>query len=78
MVTRQSIGILVAAWYPGLTTMAPLPASWDFLNDFKEQGTISIEEFLVSAAQSGWGAVSKGSILGAQRIREMENKFLPR
>ena len=66
-----------AAWYPGLTTMAALQASWDFLNDFKERGTGSIDDFLVRASQSKWGPASNGSILGAQRIRDMEDKYLP-
>ncbi len=66
-----------AAWYPSLTTMAGLQASWDFLNDFQERGTGAIDEFLVSAAQSRWGVASNGGILGAQRVREMEDKYLP-
>ena len=31
-----------AAWYPALTTMAGLQASWDFLHDFQERGTEAI------------------------------------
>ena len=57
--------------------MAGLQASWDFLHDFREQGTEAIDRFLASAAQSRWGAASNGGILGAQRIREMEDKYLP-
>jgi 2-methylisocitrate lyase-like PEP mutase family enzyme len=67
-----------AAWFPGLTTMAGLQASWDFLNDFKERGTGAIDRLLAQAARSKWGAVSNGSILGAQRLREMEDKYLPK
>ncbi len=66
-----------AAWYPSLTTMAGLQASWDFLNDFQERGTGAIDDFLAAAAQSKWGLASNGGILGAQRIREMEDKYLP-
>ncbi len=66
-----------AAWYPALTTMAGLQASWDFLHDFRERGTEAIDEFLAAAAQSRWGVASNGNILGAQRIREMEDKYLP-
>jgi len=66
-----------AAWYPGLTAAAALQASWDFLNDFKERGTGSIDDFLVRAAQRKWGVVSNSSILGAQGIRDMEEKYLP-
>ena len=65
------------AWYPSLTTMAGLQASWDFLNDFKERGTGAIDDFLSAAAQSQWGVATNGGILGAQHIREMEDKYLP-
>ena len=66
-----------AAWYPGLTTMAGLQAGWDFLNDFQERGTRAIDDFLDQAARSKWGAVTNGSILGAQRYAEMEDKYMP-
>ena len=66
-----------AAWYPALTTMAGLQASWDFLSDFQERGTAAIDDFLAQAAQSKWGIASNGSILGADRIRAMEDKYLP-
>ena len=65
-----------AAWYPSLTTMAGLQASWDLLNDFQGRGTGAIDDFLASAAQSRWGVASNGGILGAQRIRDMEDKYL--
>jgi hypothetical protein len=57
--------------------MAALQASWDFLNDFQERGTGAIDDFLAGAAQSKWGVASNGNVLGAQRIREMEDKYLP-
>ena len=66
-----------AAWYPALTTMAGLQASWDLLHDFQERGTEAIDEFLATAARSRWGVASNGNILGAQRIRDMEDKYLP-
>ena len=65
------------AWYPSLTTMAGLQASWDMLNDFHERGTGAIDDFLASTAQSRWGVATNGGILGAHRIREMEDKYLP-
>jgi hypothetical protein len=57
--------------------MAGLQASWDFLHDFKERGTGAIDDFLAAAAQSQWGVASNGGILGADRIKEMEDKYLP-
>ncbi len=66
-----------AAWYPSLTTMAGLQASWDLLHDFHDRGTGAIDDFLSAAGQSKWGVASNGGILGAERIREMEDKYLP-
>jgi hypothetical protein len=57
--------------------MAGLQANWDFLNDFKERGTRVIDEFLQRAAQSPWGVASNGSILGARRIQDMEDTYIP-
>jgi hypothetical protein len=58
--------------------MVALQANWDFLNDFQERGTAAIDDFLVQASGSKWGVVSNGSVLGAERIREMEDKYLSR
>jgi 2-methylisocitrate lyase-like PEP mutase family enzyme len=74
---QQAAGA-AAAWFPALTTMAGLQANWDFLNDFKERGTRVIDEFLQRAAQSTWGVASNGSILGARRIQDMEDTYIPR
>ena len=66
-----------AAWYPMLTTMAGLQDDWDFLHDFKESGTRTIDDFLERASRSRWGTVSTRSILGQKRVEEMEDKYLP-
>ena len=66
-----------AAWFPALTTMAGLQANWDFLNDFRQRGTRVVDEFLQRAAQSPWGVASNGSILGARRIQDMEDTYIP-
>ena len=55
-----------AAWYPDITAIAGLQASWDFLNDFKERGTSAIDDFQARAAKSKWAAVSYESILGSR------------
>ena len=65
------------AWYPALTSMAGLQANWNLLSDFRARGTSAINDFLQQADQSKWGTVSNGSVLGAERIREMEDKYLP-
>ena len=66
------------AFYPGLTTMAGLQASWDFMNDFKERGTIALQEFRERAERSKWGAIDNNRVTELPRVREMEEKYLPR
>ena len=67
-----------AAWYPSLTTMAGLQASWDFLNDFP-----GARHRRHRRLPGGSGAKQVGR--GQQRrhpggriaSREMEDKYLP-
>ena len=66
-----------AAFYPSLTTMAALQASWEFLNDFKERGTKALVEFSERAAKSKVGAIDNSRITNLRRVREMEEKYLP-
>jgi 2-methylisocitrate lyase-like PEP mutase family enzyme len=73
---QQTAGA-AAAWFPALTTMAGLQANWDFLSDFKARGTLALDAFRAQAATSPWGVASNGHILGEQRLREMEDKYLP-
>jgi 2-methylisocitrate lyase-like PEP mutase family enzyme len=74
---QESAGC-TGAFYPGLTTMAGLQASWDFLNDFKERGTVALQEFRERAERSKWGAIDNNRITKLPRVREMEEKYLPR
>ena len=67
-----------AAWYPNLATMAGLQGDWDLLNDFNDRGTLAIDEFLERASGSKWGAASPWGILDTQRVREMEDRYLPK
>ena len=66
-----------AAFFPSLTTMAALQASWDFLHDFKARGTQALDEFRERAAQSPWGEITNNQVTKLRRIREMEEKYLP-
>jgi hypothetical protein len=74
---QQKAAGAAAAWFPALTTMAGLQANWDFLNDFQERGTRVIDELRERAAQSKWGVASNAGILGARRIQDMEDRYLP-
>ena len=77
MLEEQEAAGCAAAFYPSLTTMAALQASWEFLNDFKERGTRALEEFRERADKSKWGAIDNNRVTNLRRIREMEEKYLP-
>src|SRR5262249_37028892 len=66
-----------AAWFPALTTMAGLQANWDFLNDFQARGTRVIDELRERAVQSPWGVASNAGILGARRVQDIEDRYIP-
>jgi hypothetical protein len=57
--------------------MAGLQANWDFLSEFQQRGTLALDAFHAQAAQSPWGVASNGRILDEQRLRSMEEMYLP-
>ena len=75
---EQEAAGCAGAFYPSLTTMAGLQASWEFLNDFKERGTLALQEFRDRAEASRWGAIDNNRVTKLPRIRAMEEKYLPR
>ena len=58
--------------FPALTTMAGLPANWDFLSDVQQRGTLALDALRAQAAQSPWAVASHGRMLDEQRLRTME------
>jgi 2-methylisocitrate lyase-like PEP mutase family enzyme len=68
-----------AVLFPSLTTAVGLQAIWDFLHEFKEQGTATIEEWGRRAQASRWGALKRNSapLLDIDKIRELEEKYIP-
>jgi hypothetical protein len=57
--------------------MAGLQANWDFLSDFQQRGTLALDALRAQAAKSPWGVASNGRILEEQRLRTMEDTYLP-
>jgi 2-methylisocitrate lyase-like PEP mutase family enzyme len=72
----QSLGASVAL-FPALTTATAIQATWDLLHDFKERGTDALADAGQRARTSRWGAVHRGSFVGAEEIRLLEEEFLP-
>ncbi len=69
-----------AVLFPSLTTAVGLQAIWEFLNDFKERGTVAMEEWGQRAQASQWGALRRNSspLLDTDMIRELEEKYIPK
>src|SRR5260370_42493069 len=57
--------------------MAGLEATWDFLSDFQQRGTLALYALRAQAAQTPWGVASNGRILDEPRLRSMEEMYLP-
>jgi 2-methylisocitrate lyase-like PEP mutase family enzyme len=68
-----------AVLFPSLTTAVGLQAIWDFLHEFKERGTVAIEEWGRRAQDSRWGPLKRNSspLLDLDKITELEEKYIP-
>lgn len=73
----NALGASVAL-FPALTTATAIQATWDLLHDFRERGTVALEEAAARAAASRWGAVHRSAFVGADDIQTLEERFLPR
>ena len=75
---EQEAAGCAAGFYPQLTTMAALQSTWEFLHEFKEKGTATIDDFIERASNSKYGLVEYTRVFNLRRIREMEEKYLPK
>jgi 2-methylisocitrate lyase-like PEP mutase family enzyme len=75
----QKLGA-AAVLYPSLTTANGLQATWELLHEFKERGPVVLEEWNKKAQACRWGMVPRTQepILPAEKIRQLEDKFIPK
>jgi len=68
-----------AVLFPSLTTAVGLQAIWEFLHDFKQRGTMAIEDWGRRAQESQWGALKRNSspLLDLDKVTELEEKYIP-
>ncbi len=71
-----ALGVKIAL-YPVIAATAGLQASWQVLNDFRERGTAALQEWDAANRRSKWGRVDFGALVGQDKIREIEERFLP-
>ena len=72
----EQLGVRIAL-YPVVASRPGAQAVWEMLNDFRERGTAAIEEWNARAAESRWGPVDMGRLVGADGVRGLEERYLP-
>jgi hypothetical protein len=65
------------ALYPVVASRPGAQAVWDLLHDFRERGPAAIEDWNARAAESRWGTVDLGRLLGGDAVRGLEERYLP-
>ncbi len=63
--------------YPVFTAQAGLQAAWHLLNDVRERGNAALHDWDAQVAASRWGKIELGRLTGFDRIRALEEKFMP-
>jgi 2,3-dimethylmalate lyase len=72
----EQLGARIAL-YPVFAATVGAQAAWHVLNDFKARGPMALEDWTEQMRSSPWGLPDFGNLVGAPRIREMEDEFLP-
>jgi 2-methylisocitrate lyase-like PEP mutase family enzyme len=70
------LGVRVAL-YPVIASSVGLQAAWMTLKDFRERGTIALDEWARMVKESRWGSLSLASIVRFDQVREIEERCLP-
>jgi 2-methylisocitrate lyase-like PEP mutase family enzyme len=72
----EQLGARIAL-YPVFAATVGAQATWQVLNDFKQRGPSALEDWTRQAQSSPWGLANLGELVGAPRVRELEEQFLP-
>lgn len=72
----EELGVRIAL-YPVMAATSGLQAAWELLCDFKQRGTVALREWDARASKSPWGRPDTKALLGVDKIREIEEHYLP-
>jgi 2-methylisocitrate lyase-like PEP mutase family enzyme len=72
----ERLGLRIAL-YPVMAATSGLQAAWELLCDFKARGSAALMEWDARASASKWGRPNVRALLGADKIREIEERYLP-
>jgi 2-methylisocitrate lyase-like PEP mutase family enzyme len=64
--------------YPVFCATAGLQAAWELLNEVREGGGAALHAWNGRANASKWGRAQQSKLVGAARIRQIEDKYLPK
>ena len=64
--------------YPVFCATAGLQAAWELLNEVREGGGAALHAWNGRANASKWGRAQQSELVGAARIRQIEDKYLPK
>ncbi len=73
----ERTGVKIAL-YPVMAATAGLQAAWHILNDFKSRGVDALSDWRSSVENSPYGALDFFKLTGAEDVRGMEAKYLPK
>ena len=71
----NQLGVRIAL-YPVYFATVGMQAAWEVMNDMFERGPAALNEFHERARQSKWGRANQKSLIGSDRVREIEDEFL--
>lgn len=72
----EQLGARIAL-YPVFAATVGAQAAWYVLNDFHARGPVALEEWTARMRDTPWGLPDQAGLVGAPRIRELEEHFLP-
>lgn len=65
------------ALYPTVFATVGMNAAWKVMNDFFERGPVAQYEFAAEMRASKWGPADQHQLVKLERVREIEEHFLP-
>ncbi|WP_307797475.1 isocitrate lyase/PEP mutase family protein [Williamsia soli] len=72
----QDLGVQVAL-YPTIAATVGMDAAWFLLHDFRRRGQPALDDWVAQMADSPYGTASFVQLTNTDRIRELEQKFVP-
>jgi hypothetical protein len=71
----EALGLRIVL-YPTMTASAGLENAWQLLNELREKGNAALADWRAAIDRSPWGRVDRRRLLGTDKIRELEARYL--